>query len=80
MSQKCANNSDVFFYLCGELTVEAQRRSFTLVVKKTYELHLAENSGTLAPSYMFWYMCKLDKQLAAGFTTINTFCSTDGMV
>jgi len=60
---KCVNNPDMFFYICGELTVEAQRRSFTPVVKKTYELHLAENSGTLVPSYLLWYMCRLDKWL-----------------
>jgi len=40
MSQKCVKNHKIFCYVCGELTVEAERRCLTPLVKKVYKLHV----------------------------------------
>ena len=41
MPNKCVNESDNFCYICGELTLKAQRRKLTLLIKKCYELYFA---------------------------------------
>ena len=39
MSRKCLNHPDTFCYVCGEMTYKSQRRNFTPLIKKWYELH-----------------------------------------
>ena len=45
MFKKCVNNPDMFCYVCGEFTVEAQSRSLKPLVKKAYELHFRWKYG-----------------------------------
>ena len=45
MSQKCVKNHKIFCYVCGELTVEAERRCLTPLVKKVYKLHVGWKFG-----------------------------------
>jgi hypothetical protein len=39
MTQKCLNQPDTFCYVCCELTFKYQRRNFTSLIKKCYELY-----------------------------------------
>jgi hypothetical protein len=39
MRRKCLNHPDIFCYVCGELTFKSQRRNFTPLIKKCYELY-----------------------------------------
>jgi len=43
MSQKCGNNPHMFHYVCGELTVKAQRLSLVPLVKKACNLYFGCN-------------------------------------
>jgi hypothetical protein len=39
MPQKCLNQPDTFCHVCGELAFESQRRNFSPLTKKCYELY-----------------------------------------
>jgi hypothetical protein len=39
MSRVCFNHSDTFCYVCGERTYKYQKRNFTPLIKKWYELY-----------------------------------------
>lgn len=39
MPRQCANSPNRFCYVCGELTFKSQKRNFTVLVRKAYELY-----------------------------------------
>jgi len=39
ISQKFANNHDLFCYVCGELTLKSQKQALTALSKKVYILY-----------------------------------------
>jgi len=55
MSRKCINSSDVFCYICGEVTFKSGRRSFTPLIKKCYEHYfgckVGDEDKSLAPHF-----------------------------
>lgn len=38
MPRQCVNSADSFCYVCGELDFKSQKRNFTALVRKAYEL------------------------------------------
>jgi len=55
MSRKCANSSDAFCYICGEVTFKSRRRSFTLLIKKCcghyFGCKVGDQDKRLAPHF-----------------------------
>ncbi|UYV65551.1 hypothetical protein LAZ67_3004671 [Cordylochernes scorpioides] len=45
MPRRCINIPDIFCYICGELTFKVQRRNFTPLIKKCYELYFGVKVG-----------------------------------
>ena len=64
MSRKCLNHPDTFCYVCGELKSKSQRRNFTPLIKKCYELYfccrVGEKDEIWAPQYTKynWNICR----------------------
>jgi len=45
MSRSCVNSADLFFYVCGEVTLATNRRSITPLIKKAYHLYVGCKLG-----------------------------------
>jgi hypothetical protein len=54
--KKCLNHPDTFCYVCGELTFKSQRRNFTPLIKKCYELYFGCKVG-YQDKYWAPYIC-----------------------
>jgi hypothetical protein len=82
MSRKCVNNPDMFRYVCGELTVKAQRLSIMPLVKKAYKLYFGCNvrdqDKPLASHVRCGTCASKLKKLTTRFATNSALCSTDG--
>jgi hypothetical protein len=56
MSRKGLNHADTFCFMCGELTFKSQRRNFTPLTKKCYELYLGCKVGDQG-KYCAYHIC-----------------------
>jgi len=62
MCRFCVNFADLFCYVCGEVTLAAQRRSIRLLIKKTYHLYfgckLGDQDKKCEP-HIVWKSCAI---------------------
>jgi hypothetical protein len=45
MPRKCLNHPDTFRDVCGEMTFKYQRRNFTPLIKKCYDVYAGRKAG-----------------------------------
>lgn len=57
MPRKCVNHPDNFCYVCGELTFKSQRRCFTPLVRKCYQLYFGCSVGDQDKNWAPHYIC-----------------------
>ena len=72
MPRKCINSSDVFHYICGEVTFKSWRLSFTPLIKKCYEHYFSWKVGdqdkSWAPQFLLCDMCQASHDMGKRFT------------
>jgi len=70
MSRKCVNSSDVFCYICVEVTFKSQRRSFAPLIKKCYEHYFGckeLSRQELGSSFLLCDMCQSSRSMGKRF-------------
>ena len=58
MRGRCVNHPDRFCYVCGELTFRSQKRKFTTLVMKAYELYFGIKIGDMDKTWAPHICCK----------------------
>lgn len=67
MPRKCLNHPDTFCYVCGELTFKLQRRNFTPLIKKCYQLYFGCKVGDQDKSWAPHICCVTCSRLLTGW-------------
>jgi len=67
MPRKCANSSDAFCYICGEVTFKSRRRSFTPLIKKFCEHYFGCKVGDQEESWAPHFCCVTCARLLAAW-------------
>jgi len=67
MPRKCLNSSDLFCYMCSEITFKSRRRSFTPLFKKCYEHYFGCKVGYQDKSWAPDFCCVTCARLLAAW-------------
>lgn len=67
MPRKCVNNANNFCYVCGEITFKSQKRTFTQLVRRAYELYFGVKVGDQEKSWAPHICCKTCLTLLTGW-------------
>ena len=73
MSRKCLNSPDSFCYICGELTVKAEKTALTPLVKKAYNFYFGCKVGNQDKKWAPHICCQRCLRLLHGWIKGDNF-------